>query len=261
MTDPLSGVWVKIDRAKKHFNELRGEVAAFQNRNPYFIITYCDTHSRHEVYQLEIIEDIPTRWGGAVGDIVHNLRASLDLLANCLVRHGGGTPTKYTKFPISSAAQHCRNDIASGLVGASLKARRLVERLQPYNGGRGDAIFRLHELDIVDKHRLLVPVGGAHTNIKWELKMANRFDGGFLPAITVPLTPDQKHFPLKNGDVLFRFGPGPDHQNKFEFVFEVAFGEGQIFDGEALVPTLKQLIDFTERLIKVFARQVFGQPC
>ena len=73
------------------------------------------------------------------------------------------------------------------------------------------------------------------------------------------IMPTERKFPLKNGDVLFAYPrvrlPFQD-DSKFKFTFEIAFGEGQIFDGEPVVPTLTQLIDFTERLIDIFVRQL-----
>jgi len=79
------------------------------------------------------------------------------------------------------------------------------------------------------------------------------------PMVLAP--PDDRKFPLKNGDILLTYPrvrlPFIDY-SKFEFTFEIAFGEGQIFDGEAVIPTLTKLVDFTERVIDIFARRIFG---
>ena len=42
-----------------------------------------------------------------------------------------------------------------------------------------------------------------------------------------------------------------------QFAFEVAFGEGQVGDGEPLMPNLKLLINFTERVVDIFHRHIF----
>ena len=42
---------------------------------------------------------------------------------------------------------------------------------------------------------------------------------------------------------------------KTEITFEIAFGEGQIFDGEPVVETLTQLIDLVERVVGIFERR------
>jgi hypothetical protein len=46
------------------------------------------------------------------------------------------------------------------------------------------------------------------------------------------------------------------HKNQTELLFEVAFGEGQIIDGQPVLPSLQQLIDFVERVTDIFARRV-----
>jgi hypothetical protein len=48
--------------------------------------------------------------------------------------------------------------------------------------------------------------------------------------------------------------PGETHA---QFAFEVAFGEGQVGDGEPLMPNLKLLINFTERVVDIFHRHIF----
>jgi len=258
--NPLSGVRIKIDRAKKHFDELNREMRMFKSREPYVVMPYTDIDSRDEIYKLWIVEEIPHSWGGAIGDVVHNLRSAFDLLANALVLDNGVTPTKDTKFPISSSSKRIDDYIASALQGAASSSIALVKRIKPYPGGN-DTLWRLHQIDIVDKHRLLVPVGGAHSNIKWTVSMPNPFGEGHLPPMTMPIVPTNRQFPLENGAVLLRTKSAPGitdkNQNQYEFVFDIAFGEGQIFDGESVSVTLKQLIDFTERVVDIFARYIF----
>ncbi len=41
------------------------------------------------------------------------------------------------------------------------------------------------------------------------------------------------------------------HMNP-QFVFEVAFGEGEVVKGEPLIPTLYQIIQFVEGFVKLF---------
>ena len=41
------------------------------------------------------------------------------------------------------------------------------------------------------------------------------------------------------------------HMNP-QFVFEVAFGEGEVVKGEPLIPTLHELIQLVEAFVKLF---------
>ena len=84
--DPLAGVRLKIERAKKHINDLEADIRAFRGGNPYRVVT--DEHPRTGdiTYRLSITKDIPIEWSAIIGDFVHNLRSSLDLLACALIR-------------------------------------------------------------------------------------------------------------------------------------------------------------------------------
>ncbi|ESY59916.1 hypothetical protein X742_35095 [Mesorhizobium sp. LNHC232B00] len=68
-------------------------------------------------------------------------------------------------------------------------------------------------------------------------------------------------YPLNDGDILTSYDAGPDPDRKFKpefnFVISIAFGEGQIVDGKLLIPSLNELIDFTERVVDIFARYIF----
>ena len=271
-SDPLFSAQAKIRRAKRHLSDLSAEVSAYHGRNPYSIVSDMDSKPGQELYRFEFTEPIPCEWGSAVGDIIHNLRTALDTLATALVIANGKTSTsviKNTYFPIGATKEVFEKKLPSDLSGASVNARKIVERLKPYKGGT-DAFWRLHQLDILDKHTSLIPVGASHTRVLWKVGFAGLFEKmGVTNLSDVPdmaplaLTPTETQYPLKNGDVIFAYGFGPDTEGKFKgdfkFTLGIAFGEGQIVDGQPLIPTLKQFVDFTERVVNIFARHVFEQ--
>ena len=54
---------------------------------------------------------------------------------------------------------------------------------------------------------------------------------------------------------------GPDLanvNNNLNFSFEIAFGEGQIFDGDAVIPTLNDLTQLTNGIIEIFAKRILS---
>jgi hypothetical protein len=144
--------------------------------------------------------------------------------------------------------------------GVSSKALALIKKLKPYQGGN-NTLWRVHRLDIVDKHRLLVPVAAVHTKtgIQWAITGPGLPDLPPTQKMIVPAT--NRKFPLEDGDVLGTYprviADGYKDESKIEFAIEIAFGEGQIFDGQPVIPTLHEIIDFTERLIDIFARYIF----
>jgi hypothetical protein len=261
MPNPLTGVRVKIDRAKKHLADLDAAIKAFESRQPYTFIMEVDPNSGCEVYRFRECEGIPVEWGAIVGDCVHNARSSLDLLANALVRENGGTPTNHTAFPIGSDATDFRRRAIKKLNGASAAAIKLVEGLQPYPTGY-NPLYRLHRIDIADKHLLLIPVAVAHRDFEVKHFLAGPGVTWSPPGFWHSSQVVDRKFPLKDGDILRSYervvAPDIEDKTKFHFGFEIAFGEGQIFDGDPVVPTLTQLVDLAEGIIDIFAKQIFG---
>lgn len=62
-----------------------------------------------------------------------------------------------------------------------------------------------------------------------------------------------RQFPLQDGAIVFAAPIGEIDYDP-QVTIQVAFGEGQIAEGEPMIPTLNQLVDFTERLINIFAK-------
>lgn len=252
---PLLETNIKIARAKKHLHDLTVETAEYMLGNPHQIITEKDDETGEYVCRLSIQREIPPMWGAIVGDCLHNLRSAFDMLAHALVRHGGGTTSNYTKFPISSDVRFVNADIASALVGASAKAIKLVKRLRPYQGGV-EAFWFLHMLDIADKHRLLIPVVINYGRFRVSTDVGS-------PAFTITRLRMTERMILPPGAELVRFrllptddGSVPD----FSFQFEMAFGKAEVVDGHPLISTLKELVSFAERVVAVFDRYILRSP-
>ena len=93
--------------------------------------------------------------GAIVGDIIHNLRSALDLLACDLVLANGGNP-KGVYFPFFKTADGLNKKIKDrDFNRAGPDAVALLTRYQPYEGG-DSPLYAIHLLDIIDKHRMLV---------------------------------------------------------------------------------------------------------
>jgi hypothetical protein len=273
--NPLFGTRIKINRAKQHFFELNTQVSAFLERKPYRLVEEEDAASQQIVYKLVENERIPDYWGGIVGDVIHNLRASLDHLAVQVMAKSGITdPGRLydVHFPISKSAVAFENALKGKLKGAHPDAVAIVERLKPYRGGT-DTFWSLHKLDIMDKHHVLVPVGMAFSRIMRLMKpKLIPFEGesleGFPEDLTFNVMPrldDKpiKAYPLENGTVLWsrpifhRSGKRDENKYEVKMLFHVAFGEGQIIDGEPVIPALKNFIDFVESVLDIFEKEFF----
>jgi hypothetical protein len=259
MSIDLSGVRLKIERAEKHFADLNSAISAFLERKPFYVVIDKETNPTCEIYRFAEHQAIPVEWSAIVGDCIHNLRSALDHLAVALVKDGGGTPGDYTAFPIGSDRTHFETSAIKRLDGASARSIEIVRSINPYRGGN-DAIWRLHRLDIADKHSTLVPVAAAQNmwGFQLDIREPGREHYPRIPSRMLRGVPLERRFPLKHGDELGAYsrqsGPNVEDNTKFDFGFEVAFGEGQIFDGEAVIPTLNDLIQFTKSIVRIFDR-------
>ena len=79
--------------------------------------------------------------------------------------------------------------------------------------------------------------------------------------MTFFLRPADTQFPLKDGAELFAApsnGQLPFQEN-LQFRFDVAFGNGQIFEGEPVVPALLQLCDVVTGVFDIFEKHILSK--
>jgi hypothetical protein len=169
----FTGVRIKIERAKEHVRSLKELVRGFQQSEPYRIIAEDDPDTGDLVFKVKVSGQPPPYWGAIAGDAIHNLRSSLDLLVCELVRANGKEVTDSTGFLISKSAKAFESGHLGKIKGAPKDAMRLIKEVKPYKGG-DEAFWRLHRLDIADKHKLLIPVGVAYRSVI--LDAARAFD-------------------------------------------------------------------------------------
>jgi len=261
--NPLEGSKLKLERAKEHIRQLETEIRAFHERNPYRIVVEEEPQSGDQIYRVKIKEQPSPRWATIIGDIVHNLRSALDLLTNDLVRTNCKTPNRRTGFPIYESAKKFETQFFSKVDGASTKAIRIIGRLKPYKGGN-QRLWVIHSLDIEDKHRLILSVGAAYRNFTMSMGLRLPWkEGEIIKSPPIAIRPADRQYPLKDNAEVMRVKAAartsdskvdPDYQ----FTFEVAFGDGEVVQGEPVLPTLQHLIDYVEDVIDIFDRNIFS---
>lgn len=163
MAHRLAGVLEKFNRSKHQFDELLAEIDAFFNADPepHFSLGEFDTNAWEWVERFQIREEPPLRFGVMFGDVLHNLRSSLDHLMWQVTLLDGATPDDATQFPIASKSEAQFNGMAASRIpGLSPEHRALVKRVQPYHAGDEAArhpLSVLATLSNTDKHRIVNP--------------------------------------------------------------------------------------------------------
>jgi hypothetical protein len=164
----LEDAWLKISRAKEHFDALHREVREFFEANPCVIATEFDAQTGEQRFSVPAVA-FPKKWALGVGDACGNARAALDHMVYALATEGGGQPEQErTAFPIfeskddywrvSGRGKRATSTRDRYLVGVEEKWRRKIDDLQPYHrltNAYADPLAVLADIANRDKHRLL----------------------------------------------------------------------------------------------------------
>ena len=255
----LRHVTAKLDRAKQHMQHLERLHHTFLKSNPYKVATKRDPQTKRLIYYVSAIDQPMGDFSTTVGDVLQNLVSTLDHLAYQLVCIGMGSegPFDHVYFPFADTAAKYQSKAPQKVKGMRPNAIIAIDGLKPYKGGN-DSLWRLYKLNNVDKHRLLITVGSAFRSVnigallhKSMQEMWNN-KGASFPPMDFYLKPADRLFPLKIGDELFIDGPDAEENEKMQFVFEVAFGEPKIVEGEPLLETLHQMTKVVDGIIPSF---------
>jgi len=246
----LIGIRAKIERAEKHILDLNLAIESFLKSDPYRAVGYDDLESGERVVKFRIVDQPPPPLLAILGDAIHCLRSSLDHLACQLVDAVGGKITNETAFPIAHSVEEFESARNLGKIkGADPCTIDLIKKIEPYKGGKGDIFWRLHMLDITDKHRLLITTAAQMSKmvitgvVSLQSIASNRLFARGEPA----------RGPLKDGQTLIsvsRADRTPQYEDP-QFSFYIVFGE-RFFEGQPLVPQLLQLVDLVKRTVEAF---------
>jgi hypothetical protein len=137
--------------------------------------------------------------------------------------------------------------------GASADLVEAMVELEAWHDGRGSMLWAIHELDRVDKHRILLSVAVALAGVdldgdSYELNVAKKYSG-FGPAGPLPL----EFFswtPLEEGTELLESPDGADFGvTKTILKFDVMLGEPEMVRGRSAVTQLRILAGLAEKVI------------
>jgi hypothetical protein len=242
----------KVARAKEHVENLKLAVRAFLDEGPYVAIGYDEPETGDRVVRFNASLEVPPRISIIVGDVIHNLRSGLDHLAWQICLACSGTPNRNTCFPIfEEKPPQIEAEIARKIPSARSEVIDLIKTLEPYKRGKGQKLSQLHQLDLIDKHRLLVATGNCnfHINVPGIIPIECFFPNVKRPLRGLP----PRGVTLKDGDELVRV-PRADRPIGYkdpQFIFMVALGE--VCEGDAIVPAMEKFIDATARIIDAFS--------
>lgn len=153
----FKGASVKIARARKHIQEIEKLAADYWSTDPVESSASPLTDGRFGMrFSLTILRMPPDEMSAALGDTIHNLRSALDLMASELARMNGKSDKK-VYFPFAESESELERMIDDkNFRRAGESAVKLLKEFKPYKNGN-IMLRAIHDLDIQDKHKLLIP--------------------------------------------------------------------------------------------------------
>lgn len=231
---PFTGPALKIQRSAYHRRALDEALKAFAKTMPYNIGPAPDG-TRHWAVNLtrSFPDDVPL----ILGDAIHNLRAALDIAACDAVRTNGKSTDK-VKFPFAATAEQLEELLSKEIKKAGPDVVEVIRSYKPFIGGHRD-LRGLHDLDIADKHQLILPVDVSpkmtHTRIE-------------APGMNLTFI----NSTFRNVRYLSPSGPMKvTHEKPMEPHF--SFGPETPFDGEPVIEVLERLAKLADNLVKALA--------
>lgn len=155
----MNSAYLKIERAEKHYDEL-SKLLTTRKAYGYFLETNCNTGQRATFAKKN--EDVVDEAAIIIGDIVHNLRAAIDhIYWNCTSEYAKSDGERRSiQFPITSNQEAFNKSIRPGLPSRVSEAfADALSELKPYRENGNDFLCAIHDLDVIDKHKLLIPTG------------------------------------------------------------------------------------------------------
>ena len=258
MSHPLDGCSAKLDRAAEHLFALQVAAVRYLDPSPWNLLGEILRNPDRYVVTVGVKKDPPLRLGTIFGDLMHNLRSSLDYLVYQLVRLNGHDPDERTAFPIfgDPPRRTFANASEDALRGVADEPKALIEELQPYNrtDAERDALVAVRKFSNRDKHRTVVPFIAAmqHPGDDPDLSFTTNEDAEFLGEFTV-----KSGGPWTDGKEIVSApiritGPDPHVEMHGNINVEVAFGEDTALRIDAMPATIGEIIRTIRRFEPFF---------
>lgn len=165
----------KVQRGVEHLSAFNAAHTAFLESEPYRVVVQFEAEAGCYVARIRVREEPPLRLSAIIGDVVHNFRSALDLIAWQLALMKSKAATRANKtsisFPITQAPTAFKAH--SAVCFFTSPAAAVLEGLQPYNAADShDPRWFLGPLSVLsnaDKHRALTASFAAldFTDVAW----------------------------------------------------------------------------------------------
>lgn len=234
---------LKVDRANKHIRDLESAISELEKAGISTIQKDADAGTEFVKHENPKLAEGLLQLSLIAGDAIHNLRVALDYAwFSTLERHAPWAVSDHNSFPI----RETRENVENALHGIEIDTRCrnlfdvITSDIQPYDGGQNRLVWALHNIDISDKHILLLeltPITGIRG-----LAMSDE-SGRVYDGISLQIQPYKAH--------IIRTKPGLKIENEGQFSLNVTIKEAGAFKG---FPIFDLLTAFSESVLNILNR-------
>ncbi|MDC6130521.1 hypothetical protein [Burkholderia gladioli] len=149
---------VKIERARALLDELSGLI---ESERVFDYVVETDYEKGERWTRARENLEVSARVSAVAGDVIHNLRAALDHAFWTVVSpHVEETRKKSVQFPYARNESGWERELETrGAIRVGGAFCDYVRKLNVYPGGDSDNLVLVHEVDIEDKHKTVIPIG------------------------------------------------------------------------------------------------------
>jgi hypothetical protein len=174
-SNPFWSAWRRLSRAEKHTADLVLAADTYFRSKPYTIVQVVNPSEDYVFHKLRM-HAVPDILTDLAFDAVSNLRAGLDSAAYVIALAHAPERANSAYFPVSDTAHQLNTDLTKRYVHTyPAEVRALFQRIQPYEGGEGQFLWKLNRVRRQAEHRLLVK---CRTNASFSLVGASVGPGG-----------------------------------------------------------------------------------
>jgi hypothetical protein len=242
----------KIERAKEHVADFERSSRAFLEAHPYSAISQFDPQRREISFIVQKGHTIPARLASITADAIHNLRASLDILWH--QAWSKGTPGQRKQyFPLVRNAHELEARFKSVKQihhKAAVDILRAIKYDEAWN-----KLHALNEIDARDKHEMPILAAATYKKIIMKLPPDVALQGK---------TGVQFVSELASGFIFLKYGTqlplvmtidtnaGPVTDMECDLTADIAFGHGEILEGEPVLKTLHESAQIVDGIANAF---------
>lgn len=162
----------KLDRATDLYNHYKIAEAEYLLQNPPTLICQLVDSGDEVEIKTGIKENIPAELSTILGDVIHNMRSSLDAaLYACLNKTA--IKKESIQFPFVRQKHKLSEELTRRQITSNKVLTEIIRRWEPYEHGRF-GLYQLHKLDVLDKHHGIPLIVAATT---FSGKILQRFTG------------------------------------------------------------------------------------